>query len=421
MSIRTKRSFIKQLDKYLKNDKLKLDTFLTNSFSGIAKTEDLVIIDNYDFSGLDLTDLDFEGFNFINCKFDNCSYIRHITFTTCIFNNCTFNNSTFNDIKFLECDLISSIFHNSRLSYFIYGDSLLKNTSFESCPEILELYFGGCIIENLSFNEVYLSHSRFVGYESEKCENSISFLNSILNNNQFLQFDLTKSIFRKCIIGQTTFSNCILNKITIDNTNTAKGEFSFIDFQTIIKSESLEPITLENCFGITESIIKEKITEVAKRIEYQTLFISYSFKDKIFANRLNDSLTKKGISTFLWEKDAPVGKGLKKIMKEGVKKQDRLLFIASVNSIKSKACHFELTEGRKKQELLWQEILFPLHIDNYIFDVNKYDIRPLESQQEYWSNILELREISSIDFSNVMETSDEFEKKVMELIKGLKK
>lgn len=425
MSIKTKKDFIKQLDKYLKNDIIKEKFYLTNNFYGIAKTEELIIIDNYDFSGFDLKNLDFQGFNFIDCKFDNCEYLREIIFRACIFTNCSFNNSYIQDFKFLECDLINCTFQNSTLTYFTFGDTLLSETKFINCREICEFYFGGCEFKNLIFKDVYIAHTRFDGHDfMGNSEFKLTFSNSLLDNNLFLHFDLTASVFRQCILGQTTFSNCIISKNSIDKTNSSKGnEFSFIDFQTIIQSESIEPIVLENCFGINESIIKERISEVAKKIEYQTIFISYSFKDKAFASNLNDALKRKGISTFLWEKDAPGGRGLKKIMKESVKKQDRLLFIASENSIKSKACHFELLEGRRKQETLWQDILFPIHIDNFLFELEKDDIRPLDSQDEYWLNIKELKELNSIDFSNVKDKVGEleFEKKIMELINGLKK
>lgn len=424
MSIKTKQNFIKQFEKYLKSDNLRRQYYLTTNFRGIAKTEDLIIIDNFDFSGLDLVGLDFQGFNFINCKFDNCEYLREITFRACIFNNCSFKNSHLHDFKFLECDLMNTTFQKSVMTYFTFGDSLLSNTNFVSCPEVLEFYFGGCEFKDLAFKNVYLAHSRFQGHDRDNYRFKISFTNSILDNNLFSHFDLTNSTFRKCSLGETTFSDCIISKSSIDKSNSAKGnEFSFIDFQTIIKSESLDPIILVRCFGIDETIIKEKITKVTKKVEYQTIFISYSFRDKSFAIGLNDSLKKKGISTFLWEKDAPGGKGLKKIMKESVNKQDRLLFIASENSIKSRACQFELSEGRVKQEKLWKEILYPIHIDNFLFEVEKDDVRPLESQDEYWSNIKELREINSIDFCNVKDKIGdiEFENKVIDLINGLKK
>jgi hypothetical protein len=226
------------------------------------------------------------------------------------------------------------------------------------------------------------------------------------------------------VLEQTTFSNCYLKSTTINNTNKSRGnEFSFIDFQTILKSDKIDPIVLEKCFGINESIIKDKIAQIATKIEYQTIFISYSFKDKQFANNLNKSLIRKGVVTFLWENDAPGGKDLKKIMRENIKEKDRLLFIASENSLRSKACQYELLEGSKKQEQLWQEILFPIHIDNYLFEIEKDEIKPIEKQDEYWKNILELRDIKSIDFTRVVGKyrSIQFDKKVTELITGLKK
>lgn len=123
-------------------------------------------------------------------------------------------------------------------------------------------------------------------------------------------------------------------------------------------------------------------------------------------------------------KDAPPGKALKKIMKENVKKHDRIIFIASINSIKSKACQFELTEGRNKQSELWTEVFFPIHIDNYLFTIEKFDIKPISKQKEYWQNIKELREINSMDFtqySNDEFSQEEYENMIFKLVRELKK
>jgi hypothetical protein len=129
--------------------------------------------------------------------------------------------------------------------------------------------------------------------------------------------------------------------------------------------------------------------------------------------------------TFLWEYDSPGGKSLKNIMSSNIKNKDRVLFIASENSIKSKACQFELSKGREKQEITWNDVFFPIHIDNFLFDLEKEKIRPIESQGEYWKNIQELRKLNSLDFSNFTDAKiiDEhkFEKLIYRLIKGLRK
>ncbi len=111
----------------------------------------------------------------------------------------------------------------------------------------------------------------------------------------------------------------------------------------------------------------------------------------------------------MWEKDAPAGKPLEEIMTSGITAHDKLLFIASEHSIKSKACQFELTTARKKQEQSWENVFFPLKIDDYIFKVKKSQIRPSELADEYWKNIEEIKSVNMIDFSEFKD--QDFDKK----------
>jgi len=69
--------------------------------------------------------------------------------------------------------------------------------------------------------------------------------------------------------------------------------------------------------------------------------------------------------------------------------------------------------------------LFPIHIDNFLFEITKDVIRPKDVQDEYWKNIEELRSLNSIDFSQFIENESsndlEFEDCIFKLIKGLRK
>lgn len=191
-------------------------------------------------------------------------------------------------------------------------------------------------------------------------------------------------------------------------------------------TESLEKIAnVEYCAtGQTVDLdrVKDQISFLANPFsDFSSVFISYSFKDKLFVNRLNDTLSKNGVNTFLWEKDAPVGESLKNIMFEKVQKYDRVLFVASENSLKSQACHYELTQAREKQDKLWKTILFPVHIDNFLFKVRKENIRPRDKAEEYWMNICELREINSLDFTepSVILDKEKFDEKINKLLINL--
>ncbi len=157
--------------------------------------------------------------------------------------------------------------------------------------------------------------------------------------------------------------------------------------------------------------------------DYCSLFISYSFKDQDFVKRLNELFLGKGIKTFLWEKDAPYGNSLSDIMFENVNKYDKVLFVSSENSLKSEACHFELSQARLRNDKLWKNIIFPIHIDNFLFNVRKEQIRPLDKQDEYWKNILELRQIHSADFSIFVNnySNEEFIPAFRKVLKDLEK
>jgi hypothetical protein len=191
------------------------------------------------------------------------------------------------------------------------------------------------------------------------------------------------------------------------------------------------PFTKENLNKLTSEFEKIAIVKYYKKgekIEKNTksntpsIFISYSFQDSLFANNLNNLLIDNNINTFLWEKNAPGGKPLKSIMLENISKFDRILFIASKNSIKSQACQFELTQGRIKQEKLWKTIFFPIHIDKFLFEVEKEQIRPRTKKDEFWENIEEIKMVNSIDFSEFsgkIFDSQKFEKKVEKLIADL--
>lgn len=419
------KEFKKALENYLakKGDSIK-NYLNTTIIEGYAKTEELVVIKGLSFKNIEFWGINFGCFQFKNCSFVDCSFHHDVSIGACIFKECEFVSIGFDDVHFSECDFIDSRFIDCHHSYNIFGDCLFINTTFDDSKEMLEIYFGGCKIRDLTFNNCYLIHSRFEDFrESEG--NTILFKDSIIEATHFFQLDLRDTIFKNSVINLSSFSNCILSSDTIENsTKSTAKEYSSIDFQTIINSSNIPGSVLSQCFGIQNTDIKDYILELTTKIEFQSVFISYSFNDKTFAKLLNDALKCKGIITFLWEKDAPGGKGLKKIMKENIRKHDRILFIASENSIRSKVCQFELTEGRRKQEEFWTDIFFPIHIDNYLFKVEKEEIKPRSVQDEYWENICALKDINSLDFTDYNKPNynrDQFDDMIFKLVKELKK
>lgn len=373
---------------------------------------------------IDLENKHFESTEFKDCIFDNCTFHNTFFFSATLI-QCHFRDCRFTWSKFIDVDLIQCQFEACIITGLELADVKASKVLFNNCGEILDLLIRSGQGRDFSFINSYIA---FLDIEPNKSaeKDKIDFIECLVKESNFDRVDFSISVFENCSISLNQFSDCVFSNNTLtENNETPANEFNLIDIRTIINSVNQKADVLEKLFGIHNTDIKDYLIGLTSKIEFQSIFISYSFADKQFAKTINEELMRRGILTFLWEKDAPGGKPLKKIMEKGVKEKDRVLFIASKDSLKSEACHFELTEGRKKQEKTWEDVLFPIHIDNYLFEVSKDQIRPKEIQEEYWKNIEELKSLNSIDFSTFHNTdlknNTDFEKCIFQLIKSLRK
>lgn len=394
---------------------------------------DMLVIENQEFSDIDLTHKHFVSTEFISCVFNKCN-LNNTIFFSCTMRNCTFKNCDTSHSKFMDIDLIQCCFESCDIIDLELCDIITSKLIFKNCREVYNLQIGAEILgidncstkfQNILFVNSYISN---IAIRSNKTNQKdiVVFNDCFLKESSFYNINLSDSRFIECNLSLNRFSDCIFSNETFANGNgIPANEYNHVDTRTIINSNKQKSTVLECLFGITYSDIKDHLIDMTSKIEYQSIFISYSFEDKEFANKINEELCRRGIYTFLWEKDAPGGESLKKIMSKNINEKDRILFIASKNSLKSQACHYELTQGRKKQEKIWENVLFPIHIDNYLFEITKDTIRPTEFQDEYWKNIEELRNLNSIDFNQFVKdessNNSEFEDCIFKLIKGLRK
>ena len=393
--------------------------------------DDMLNLSGIKIENTEIRDKHFECTLFDKCVFIECDFTNTV-FHSCTFIDCEFVLCKFYISKFLFIELTNCRFSDCTILSLEIADLEANELLFIDCPEVLDLSFRGFGHRYISFVRCYLHHldveplAKNDRFTNETNKEKLDFIDCIIKESSFDRINFTESSFRQSNLSLIQFSSCELSSTTIDETNSTPGnEFNMIDIRTILNSPPIDKSVLEKIFGINSSDIKEYLIDLTSKIEFQSIFISYSFADKQFAKTINETLNRRGIMTFLWEYDSPGGKSLKNIMTSNIKDKDRVLFIASKNSIKSKACQFELSKGREKQEISWNDVLFPIHIDNFLFDLEKEQIRPVENQEEYWKNIQELRKLNSLDFSDFLNPKirDEhkFEKLIYRLIKGLRK
>jgi len=377
----------------------------------------------------ELHGIEFRGVKFVNCDFDG------IWGFFCIFQNCEFKECGFRNSRFshLEMDWNGVYFEKCYFRNVEIDEGSVFNLTYEGCT-LMTCSFGGLFpSENIRFYNCDIDDSHFMTlqyYEDNNVKRDDEFIDLLfqdcrIDSSNFQRLNLKNSRFVDTTLYRIGFIDCFVDNESFIVTKKLKYEsYATMDFQTILQSDELNDEILSSYFNIKNKVnLKAIISGMTTQKTFSTVFISYSFKDSEFAKKINDSLNNQGIRTFMWEKDAPGGKPLEDIMTSGIGAHDKLLFIASEFSIRSKACQFELTTARKKQELSWENVFFPITIDDYLFKVKKNQIRPVELANEYWENIEEIKRVNALDFSLFNKKKykeDDFNVMFQKIVDGLK-
>lgn len=417
-----RKNYNKEFNSFIEKSLTNIPEFFGGELSekrkSISKQEQF-LIHNLDLIGNTLQNARIQVASFENCKFIDYDFhnitFSYVTFLNCTFDNCKFSSLIFYYTNFVDCYLSETDILDTRLRYTEFN--VVK---FNKC-DLLVVEFNGGTYNDLLFEDCTMNTANWTIMLRDA---NIKVLYSTVYDCQFIYCNLEKFSFSECFFRRNIFVQSIISNDTfIKNKDTLNDNqnLNIIDVQSILKS-NLNSDSLQ-IFGFKGHNPKGYIEDLISEIKFQSVFISYSFNDKIFARIFNDLLRRFGVNTFLWERDAPGGRRLKKIMAENIQNHDRLLFIASKHSLKSEACHYELQEAREKQNKEWKDIYYPIHIDNYLFEVRKEDI-PRKYREDFWENIEEVKEFNSKDFTQFKTEEDfkspEFEEAVKQLIKDLK-
>lgn len=126
----------------------------------------------------------YEACTFINCDFSN-SDLSNISFAECHFKSCNLSNvnleqATLNDAKFSDCKMLGMLF--------------------ERCSEFLfTVEFDNCVLNFSSFYKRVVKKTSF-----RKCS---------LQEVDFIEADLTSSVFDGCDLMGAKFENTTLEKV----------------------------------------------------------------------------------------------------------------------------------------------------------------------------------------------------------------
>jgi hypothetical protein len=143
---------------------------------------------------------------------------------------------------------------------------------------------------------------------------------------------------------------------------------SIVGIDTIYRSKGQIPeIFLQGC-GVPDNFIAYMHSLTEQAWEYYSCFISHSAKDKRFCERLYADLQAKGVRTWYFPEDARWGKSVWGEIDQSIKVYDKLVVVCSKNSLQSGPVLREIDRSLNREDREDKEVLFPIRIDDYLFD-----------------------------------------------------
>jgi hypothetical protein len=209
--------------------------------------------------------------------------------------------------------------------------------------------------------------------------------------------DLGWADVSQSILNGTTFADIDLSAVRGLESVEHRGPSS-IGIDTIYKSKGQIPEIFLRGAGVPEPFIVQMKALVAalEPIQFYSCFISYSFADQAFAERLHADLQVKGVRTWFATHDIKAGKKLHEQIDEAIRVHDKLLLVLSPQSMASEWVATEIAKARKREVREGRRMLFPLNLAP--FDQLRYwELFDADTGKD---SAREIREYFIPDFSN---------------------
>lgn len=144
---------------------------------------------------------------------------------------------------------------------------------------------------------------------------------------------------------------------------------STVDHRTLMKSGEL-PLKFLRGVGLPDDYIQLLPSFRNEPFQFYSCFISYSEKDRSFAESLHADLQAKGVRCWFAREDLKIGDRFRDRIDESIRIYDKLLLILSENSIASDWVESEVEAAfekeRKQPEDKKEPVFFPIRLDGAV-------------------------------------------------------
>jgi hypothetical protein len=169
----------------------------------------------------------------------------------------------------------------------------------------------------------------------------------------------------------TIFADVDLSEVKgLDKINHAGP--STVGIDTLVRSQGKIPeVFLRGC-GVPDALIAYLLSLIGSMspIQFYSCFISYSSRDRDFADRLYADLQAKGIRCWLDHEDLKIGDPIRHRIDEAIRLHDKLMLVLSAHSLVSPWVEGEVETALERERRQKQIILFPIRLDDAVMDTD---------------------------------------------------
>lgn len=264
-------------------------------------------------------------------------------------------------------DLSGANLSQANLSYANLRGAKLRRANLEN---IILMY------ANLSHADLYESNSNYADFSG--ADLSEAYLRSAdLRNVNFLNANLFQADLNLANLSHAYFCSTVLGDLDLSickGLDTCiHGGPSSIGVDTLFKSINKIPLSFLKGIGLTNEFIEYMPSLYNKSFQLYTCFISHSSKDKLFSEKLYNDLQRSGVRCWYFPEDAKWGKSVWAEIDNSIRIYDKLMVVCSENSLNSGPVLREIERALQKEDRENKNVLFPIAIDNYVFDKWKHE------------------------------------------------
>jgi hypothetical protein len=258
-------------------------------------------------------------------------------------------------------DLSDAAIINYRLNDIDFSGTDLQNADL-SHSEFINTNFAFADLRGATLTYATFRVASFLGANFSGANLS----HSILALTNLSDARLNGTNFSEATLHRTVFGNNDLSEVK-GLESVTHLDASTIGIDTIYKSGGNIPeVFLRGC-GVPEDFIIYMHSLAGDPFPFYSCFISYTNQDREFARRLYSDLQNVGIRCWFAEENLKIGDQIRTSIDQAIRFHDKLLLVLSEHAIGSEWLKIEVETALKKEREQHRLVLFPLMIDNAIF------------------------------------------------------